>query len=370
MNAYLKSAALIAMLLLGSRLPAQENVTFRLFLIGDAGKYTTVEETPALKLLQQSLQQHPNSAVVYLGDNIYDSGLTEEDYAEDRARLRKQLIILENYRGHAFFVPGNHDWNYGKSDALPVLKRQADEVNAFVRDSTSIANRERGAFFPARTGTPGPDTLHLGKTLILAMLDTQWFLHKRIGKEVVYEDGSEAASENAFWKEVEAVLKDAKQRNMKVAFVAHHPLFSISKHSKRARYMGMMDLVGRYRSQQLYGQGYRPYRDKMVALLQAYGDQVIYAAGHDHTLQYWQGAKGTRYIVSGAGSKRSPYYPKLSDKAWNEGAALIWPELEKEIEAEEGYYGFFELCFLDNGKLEVIVHQTSKVPLEPIVLDE
>ena len=48
-------------------------IIYSVYLIGDAGMHP--EPGPALILLQKELLANPQSAVVFLGDNIYPTGL-------------------------------------------------------------------------------------------------------------------------------------------------------------------------------------------------------------------------------------------------------------------------------------------------------
>ncbi len=91
-------------------------VPYRVFLVGDAGEDEMTGET--LDSLKSKIESNPNSAVVFLGDNTYKAilfGITDGFMGFDSTRvaqrkLKSQLEILDNYKGNAYFVPGNHDW--------------------------------------------------------------------------------------------------------------------------------------------------------------------------------------------------------------------------------------------------------------------
>src|SRR5687768_12717571 len=93
-----------------------ENPTFRLYLIGDAGEDDTTENT--LLDLGRKLRENPNSAVIFLGDNCYRKAMfgllpfKVKGYDGSKiakARIKSQLNILEDYKGYAYFIPGNHE---------------------------------------------------------------------------------------------------------------------------------------------------------------------------------------------------------------------------------------------------------------------
>ena len=52
--------------------PAEEDLVYQTFLIGDAGEPSLEVQEPTLKLLQSFLEKSgKNSAAIFLGDNIY-----------------------------------------------------------------------------------------------------------------------------------------------------------------------------------------------------------------------------------------------------------------------------------------------------------
>ncbi|MGF1670856.1 MAG: metallophosphoesterase, partial [Balneolaceae bacterium] len=89
-------------------------VEHRMFLIGDTGEPVLDGEDPVLVFLEKKLlQAGENSSIVFLGDNIYRHGFEPEPEAARalaEAKLTKTLSALHNFKGSAFFVPGNHDW--------------------------------------------------------------------------------------------------------------------------------------------------------------------------------------------------------------------------------------------------------------------
>ncbi len=95
----------------------KEEPTFRLYLIGDAGEGDT--SGPTLLDLQSQLYDNPKSAVVFLGDNCYKKmffGLFDPEMKGfdgrkiTKRRMMTQLNMLKDYKGYAYFIPGNHDW--------------------------------------------------------------------------------------------------------------------------------------------------------------------------------------------------------------------------------------------------------------------
>src|SRR5690349_1961049 len=103
-----------------AQIPGEEKPTFRLFLVGDAGEDDSTEAT--LSDLGKVIKEDDNSAVIFLGDNCYRKAmyglLPFEVKGYDGSKIAKQRMmsqmnILKDYKGSAYFIPGNHDWwNY------------------------------------------------------------------------------------------------------------------------------------------------------------------------------------------------------------------------------------------------------------------
>jgi len=101
-------------------------------------------------------------------------------------------------------------------------------------------------------------------------------------------------------------------------------------------------------SQNLSGRRYRALQKKLIEILDS--KHVIYAAGHEHNLQYWR--KGNMHqIVSGSGSKTTEYFKKAINNRWNSDASLEFPNLESEKQASR--LGYFKLIFNTGGELEI-----------------
>ncbi|MEJ7822119.1 MAG: metallophosphoesterase family protein [Chitinophagaceae bacterium] len=92
----------------------------RIILIGDAGEFTNGKQ-PVINGIKTALALDAKTTIVYLGDNIYHNGLPDEtssDYPLKRAVLDSQIQIADNTKAKVYFIPGNHDWNYGDPGGL------------------------------------------------------------------------------------------------------------------------------------------------------------------------------------------------------------------------------------------------------------
>lgn len=282
--------------------PAPSDIVQRIVLIGDAGA-PSVRGEPVLELLSEvTAEVAERTVVVFLGDNIYPAGLPAEDTrgraAAERA-LGAQIEAVGDAR--AVFVPGNHDWANSGPDGFAAIRRQA----------AWVAAHGNAAMSPS-SGCPGPE-VHDLPGVRLVTLDTQWPLHD-------YERGTECSVESAT---LTSALAPADGRP--VVVTGHHPLRSQGPHGGfhsleewivPSRWMGpgwarrLPPLPGlrplsRYwnRSEHDFiSSENRRLRSQLSSALSA-RPPLVYAAGHEHSLQVFDGGDvASMLVVSGAGS--------------------------------------------------------------------
>src|SRR4051812_8684558 len=161
-------ACLFVAILFGENISAQTAPqtiapTFKLFLIGDAGEGDTTGAT--LYDLRLKLLENPNSAVVFLGDNCYVNsfyGLIKVEQGgydgskTAKRRIMSQLNILRQYKGFAYFVPGNHDWFNMVN--LKRAKKHLLREEKFIEDSMKNFKslKDEGNVFLPSHGESGP----------------------------------------------------------------------------------------------------------------------------------------------------------------------------------------------------------------------
>lgn len=309
---------------------AQEVNPYKVYLIGDAGEDTIPGK--ALLLLKEELIANPNSSVVFLGDNVYPSGL-KKDSKESVLHLESQLQILKDYKGQIYFIPGNHDWQAQKRNGLNVLKDQEVYVEDYLKKNSTVANIENTTFLP-KNGLPGPETVMLNDKLRLIIIDTQWFLHFYKKNSI----GSKKETKVLFYKRLDSLLSVAKTNQEQVIIAAHHPIYSNGHHGRRKQPLrfsinftplqvfGLLGLNRLY-SQDLSGPRYRRMRKKILSSINK-SDNIVYASGHEHNLQCFK-EKENRFIVSGSGSKRSKLmYRKRFDSVFQDDRTTGFIKLE------------------------------------------
>ncbi len=284
-----------------------ETVTF---LVGDAGA-TIAGRSPLLEALRHDIERWSDTlardsavSVVFLGDLVYPVGVRSRGhgaYARDSARLWNQIELLggtEARRAGArgWFLAGNHDW--GNSSGAVGLAR-------IFNLEAELAQARRlgiGAHLQPPYGGPGPSTVDVGRRLRLVMLDTHWYLQNR----------APTATEQ-FASAVDSALASAGDRH--VVLAAHHPYETAGPHGALtpSEYGWGLGLVLKRTGALVQDLSSNVYADLLARLERSFHDAarppLVFAGGHDHSLQVMRGVSGaepTFTLVSGAGSKLSP----------------------------------------------------------------
>ena len=271
--------------------PAPQDIETSVFLIGDAGEPDPrAVGAPLDSLAAQAAVAPQKSVVVFLGDNIYPSGIPEEgaaEFADARRRLDAQVkAVPVGARG--IFIPGNHDWGHEEPYGLYSIRRQERLIAA-------LAQGRDVKMLPGN-GCPGPAPVDVGR-LRLIVLDTQWWLHSYIVRDSATTCVSTMGTVTA---DLRRQVKPPGD-NRVVMVAAHHPLMTGGVHGG---YCGASGPFRRFagRSQDVLSKVNLRMRDSIEhAFLDS--PPLIYAAGHDHSLQVLAGGRSVGYIlVSGAGS--------------------------------------------------------------------
>jgi hypothetical protein len=279
------------------------------FLLGDAGA-AVKGKSPLLDAMQTDVERWSAAlgrdsavSVAYLGDLVYPSGIHDRDhpdFATDSAHLWAQIGLVGGpaAKEHAtvgLFVTGNHDWGNTSGDVgLDRIANLGEQLAAARRAGYFVS------LFPA-AGEPGPAVRDLRRNVRIAFFDTHWFLQQR-----------EAGLRRDFFDRLKASLDGARDRE--VILVSHHPYYSAGPHGA---------IVPGYHT---YGIAYAlkkagalvqdlnspAYSELLAGLRRTFEASrkppLIYAGGHDHSLQVLTGAGDfdPRFVVvSGSGSKVS-----------------------------------------------------------------
>jgi hypothetical protein len=318
-----------------------QSSSFKLFLIGDTGE-DSVLESP-MKDFLDTISLYPNSATVFLGDNSYKGRRKGFDSSEVTIkRLGAQLIGLNSskYEGSVYFIPGNHDWwNVTKmKKGKRHLKMEESFIERNLSKNQSIRNKNN-PFMPMN-GNPIADVDLNDDQLKLIFLDTQWLIIQKKENE-----------KSKVYSLLDSILSSAISRNQKILVVAHHPIYTIGKHSKKRRWQ----FPKFWKDQDIYHPLYKDMRMKIENIFLQKNYQIIYASGHDHLLEYFH-KKTVQYIVSGAGSKSSQYNEKKKQD--------FNPASEKDLSGNQFAKvneGYFEVDYTGNNvSIKVVFYEENK----------
>lgn len=290
---------------------AQKNVDHIFYLIGDAGNAVINQDLPHFKLLHEELNASDNNAtVLFLGDNIYQKGLPKKDHPERALaehRLNAQINLVKDFKGQPIFLPGNHDYY---SNGVKGLKRQEN----YIEDALNRKN----VFLP-ENGCP-IEKVEISDDLVLLIVDSQWFLEDW-DKNPTMNDDCEINNRVEFFDELEGQIKKAEGKTVVIAM--HHPLYTNGPHGGQYSFkmqfypvknkvplpiLGTMingaRKMGGFSPQDNQNPLYTEFVDRVSALTR-YSDRLIFATGHEHSLQLLD--KGNYFhIISGSGSKSTP----------------------------------------------------------------
>ncbi len=292
-------------------------LAYRILLLGDGG--APKKDEPVLKSLEEWARKNAQkSSIVFLGDNIYPHGMTEHKQDEATTRLGPQLATIKASGAHGLFIPGNHDWASGKAEGYSALRTQ----EKFINEELRTHNLSRLPNFLPYAGHPGPVALDLPQpapVVRLIVLDTQWWLHR-------YEK-TEISSTIVIERLQRMLITD-----LPIIVIGHHPLVTYGPHGGfrnwQAHLFALRDwkkwcwiptpIVGslyhfarwHYKSDQdISGASNKNMVQQLNAAFSTRNHPtepplLIYASGHEHSLQVLKGDSADYLLVSGAASSR------------------------------------------------------------------
>jgi hypothetical protein len=265
----------------------------RIVLLGDAGYSRLAPLEPSLQLAADIAKQSPDKTkVLFLGDNIYTKGFPTLNKNSTRfntkqlkqiSYLTAQLQVAKLSGSELYILPGNHDWKPKQVDD------QANYINSYAKEHKLSA-----ALVPFQQGkAPLPEVVHLSGISLL-FIDSTWWLAGH---------GKNVAKVSDKIKTLLAQTADKHPENI-ILITSHHPLKSIGPHgnlgkieecikAEKCKHRKVGDIA--------HPVAQKAFKDLKMQL--AGMDNVIYAAGHDHSLQVFEfdnEGKQQTALVSGA----------------------------------------------------------------------
>ncbi|MFL5772277.1 MAG: metallophosphoesterase, partial [Flavisolibacter sp.] len=293
-----------------------DSINQRVFLLGDAG--TLVGEThPVIDWLKKNVDWNDEkNSILFLGDNIYPLGLPLEgdpSYPPAKKILDYELSIVKNKKSKAYFIPGNHDWRNGKLGGWEQVINQEDYINSL--DQKNIQA------WPLN-GCPGPVEVELSDKIVVALIDSQWFLflHDKPGP------GSNCDSKTIDEFQTQLTEIANAHPNQLLIIAMHHPIMSYGVHGgdytwkehifpftaiNPNLYIPLPIIGSIYpltrgvfgNVQDLKHPLYKTMANVIEEAVKKHPNK-IFVAGHDHSLQLII-KDSVPYIVSGAGVNSS-----------------------------------------------------------------
>lgn len=293
----------------------KDTIQARVVLIGDAGDFHGGKH-PVVSAVKNNIKFDSKTTVVFLGDNLYYTGLPDEsyrDYDKRRAVLDTQVNIAKGTPAKVYFMPGNHDWNRASKGGYEAIVRQQRYI-----DSLGDKNVK---YYP-EDGCPGPVEINLTPDVVLLIMDSQWWIHP------YDKPGIESDCPYKTKDEVLNQIDDILSRNAKklVLFACHHPFksygihggyFTLKQHifpfteMKPNLYIPLPIIGSIYpiargvfgTPQDLKHPAYQNMISDVQKVTKKYPN-VIFVSGHEHNLQMIKDSS-YNYIISGSGTKKT-----------------------------------------------------------------
>jgi len=372
--------------------PDLDAVDHRVLLIGDTGAPDPSGE-PALHTLEARVAAAPDrTTIVFLGDVVYETGMPQpsaiegtpveeildqallnmyESRREAERRVKDQLKAVDFPGTTAVVIPGNHDWDQFGVGGWKSVR----ELGAYLHQAQGLT-KAKIDFLPGG-GCPGPVSVDTGTRARVIVLDTQWWLE--VGAKPGPDENPTSCPNTTEEAVTTALVRELRAAHDagRVAIVAgHHPLRSKGPHGGYVDplvHLFPMLMLGSYvpffvrwlplpvlgtigatirswRSpspQDISGPGNRHMRRALAAAMEEAAASgaapLVYAAGHDHSLQIFRGDRAVRYsLVSGFGSKVK------SSEVRHDGATLF-------AHADPAHPGFMQLDLLRDGRARLAV---------------
>ena len=293
--------------------PPKNHLARIVYLLGDAGE-TPEKSAPVINTIKHHIVlDTAKNDIVFLGDNIYPKGLPDKSSKtriQAETRIYPQLELAKYITGKAIFLPGNHDWAGGNKSGCEMVAMEEVFIEEFLN---------KGNTFLPDNGCPGPAVMGLTDNLVIVAIDVQWWINQ--GRE----SNNLKCNPNSlpdFIQKIKSIVR--KHRGKTILIVAHHPLesngnhggyFSVKPHLFPLTHiqpslfiplpiLGTLYVMGRKylgHAQDLSHANYKDFIKEIKNGLTG-AQKIIYAAGHEHNLQYFNNGD-FHTIISGSASK-------------------------------------------------------------------
>lgn len=288
-----------------------QNLQKRIILFGDAGEIN--HKQSSLIHTAEDLVIKDSTLVFFLGDNIYPNGMGLDGLErEDGIKsLHAQFEPFQKSNVPLYFMAGNHDWNVSRPGGLEKLIAQETYLKSL--------NDAHITFVP-KAGEPGPVSINITNDFTIIAYDSEYWLYPYHSEDINITE-----QRKIFVDKLRILFEENKDKTVLV--LSHHPMVSYGEHSLSFGWKQHVFPLTRlnknwYLPLPIIGSIYPLWRGKLFAsaedipskeyqeliksIMVSKGTHknVLFAAGHDHGLQYIDDGN-LRQVVSGSGSKSS-----------------------------------------------------------------
>lgn len=256
----------------------------RFIVFGDGGTGEAGQKKVAAVVADVCAQRGCQFAL-YLGDNIYDDGVTSATDMQFVTKFEEPYAALD----FPFYVAlGNHDYGSGGSNIFPEDSRSAAQVEYTAHSDKWYMPHY---YYSVRRGP-----------VEFFVLDTNAIVLDRFRRP----------AEQKAWLHDAMAKSDAPWKIV----MGHHPYISNGKHGNAGNYNDI-PLIR-------LGQALKEIIDEEVC-----GKAQIYFAGHDHHREWLEPTCGTAFIVSGAAAKLREATARRAASRWVDDKKLgfLWAEI-------------------------------------------
>ena len=293
---------------------AQENISHRLILIGDAGEINPAQT----KVISEASRfvMKGKTTTLFLGDNIYPSGLGLPKSANEKSTkeiLQSQYVPLRKAGSAVYFLTGNHDWDKFGKNGLEKIKYFSSYINEQKDTLLKVV---------PQNGCPDPTVIKLTNNLVVIAFDSEWWVYSYA------KENPDSVCTCHTTKEIIDQLSDLQyaNRDKMIILADHHPFASNGPHGG---YFSLKDHIfpltainpNLYIPLPIIGSlypfirsnSYHPediqhplYQDMIEQISSVFGDfpNFVNVSGHEHSLQMIQ-QDSLLQIVSGSGAKKT-----------------------------------------------------------------
>jgi hypothetical protein len=305
-----------------------DSIRHRIFLVGDAGSLLG-NKHPVIDWMRSHINwEDERNTVLFIGDNIYPYGMPSEGeplYNYSKSVIDYQINLVKGTKSKAYFVMGNHDWKNGKIGGWEQAMNEVDYINGLLLSNVHA--------YPTG-GCPGPEVVELDTLVVLALMDSQWFLHTHDKPG----PGSSCASKSIDEFSTELTEAVESHPNQLMILALHHPLETFGVHGGTTYtlkhhifpltelnpnlYIPLPIIGSIYpiargifgNIQDVNHPLYRSMANTIEEVITKHPNPIV-VSGHDHSLQLLRLKKDSVYqVVSGSGVNLSNVNAKTKNK--------------------------------------------------------